>query len=161
MQAVTVTIVRSCNDQGMLYGSVSQRDISEALQAAGYDVGLRSVRLSQSIRRVGEYHVPIQFDKDLRTDITLKVDPDRTLEPEKEEMEIDEEGNLVEKKATGGRGDRGDRKGRKSEGEAPSTGAAAEASTQPKAEEPKAAAPKAQKASKKDKPAAPAPHAKA
>jgi large subunit ribosomal protein L9 len=159
MQAVTVTIVRSCNDQGMLYGSVSQRDISEALQAAGYDVGLRSVRLSQSIRRVGEYHVPIQFDKDLRTDITLKVDPDRTLEPEKEDMEIDEEGNLVEKKPP-----RGERKGRRNEpdsGPAASTSAPAEASTQPKAEEPKAAAPKAQKASKKDKPAAPAPHAKA
>jgi large subunit ribosomal protein L9 len=165
MQAVSVTIVRSCNDQGMLYGSVSQRDISEALQAAGYDVGIRSVRLSQSIRRVGEYHVPIQFDKDLRTDITLKVDPDRTLEPEKEDMEIDEEGNLVEKKSPRGeRGDRGDRKGRRNEpdsGPAASTSAPAEASTQPKAEEPKAAAPKAQKASKKDKPAAPAPHAKA
>lgn len=148
MHAVAISIVRSCNDQGILYGSVSQRDISEALQAAGYDVGLRSVRLSQTIRRVGEYHVPIQFEKDLRTDITLKVEADRTLEEEKEEIEIDSEGEMVEKRGAG------DRKGRKApaEGEAPAAEekpAAAEAA----AEEPKAL--KALRATKKDKPATP------
>jgi len=98
MNAVTVTIARSCNDQGILYGSVSQRDIADALQAAGYDVGVRSVRLSQSIRRVGEYHVSIQFDKDLRTDVTLKVDADRSLDEEREEIEIHEEGEMVERR---------------------------------------------------------------
>src|SRR5262245_52516611 len=87
MKDVAVTIQRSCNDQGVLYGSVSQRDISDALQAAGYDVGIRSVRLNQSIRRVGSYHVPIQFEKDLRTDITLNVEADRAFIEEREEME--------------------------------------------------------------------------
>jgi large subunit ribosomal protein L9 len=98
MKDVAIAIQRSCNDQGILYGSVSQRDISDALIAAGYPVDIRAVRLSQSIRRVGEYHVPIQFEKDLRTDITLKVEPDRAFIEEKEEMEIDDEGELVVKK---------------------------------------------------------------
>ena len=80
MKEVEVTIVRSCNDQGHLYGSVTQRDIADALQGAGYDVGVRSVRLTQSIRRVGNYHVPLQFDKDLRADVTIVVAPDRKLE---------------------------------------------------------------------------------
>jgi large subunit ribosomal protein L9 len=82
MENVVITIKRSCNDQGHLYGSVSQRDISEALVAAGYAVDVRAVRLSQSVRRVGEYHVPIQLDKDLRSEVTLKVEPDRSLEEE-------------------------------------------------------------------------------
>ena len=98
MQNVSIAIQRSCNDQGILYGSVSQRDISDALIAAGYPVDIRAVRLSQSIRRIGEYHVPIQFEKDLRTDVTLKVEPDRAFIEEKEEMEIDDEGELVVKK---------------------------------------------------------------
>src|SRR5262245_29251253 len=85
MENVTIAIKRSCNDQGHLYGSVSQRDISDALVAAGYSVDVRAVRLSQSIRRVGEYHVPIQLDKDLRADITLKVDPDRALDSDMQE----------------------------------------------------------------------------
>jgi large subunit ribosomal protein L9 len=132
MSAVTVAIQRSCNDQGILYGSVTQRDISDALQAAGYDVGVRSVRLSQSIRRVGSYHVPIQFEKDLRTEITLNVEPDRALMDEREEMEIDEEGELVVK--------RPERKPRARKGEEAAEPAAAAA---PEEEKPKKAARKA------------------
>jgi large subunit ribosomal protein L9 len=97
MSDVTITLVRSCNDQGVLYGSVTQRDISDALQEAGYDVGVRSVRLSQPIRRIGPYDVPIQFEKDLRTEVHVVVEPDQPLE-EREEMEFDEEGNLIERK---------------------------------------------------------------
>ncbi len=96
MQDVTVTLIRSCNDKGVLYGSVTQRDLSDGLQEAGYDVGVRSIRLQNAIRRIGEYPVAIQFDKDLRIDVLVIIEPDQPLE-EREEMEIDDEGNLVEK----------------------------------------------------------------
>ncbi|MCL4210335.1 MAG: 50S ribosomal protein L9 [Phycisphaeraceae bacterium] len=95
MAGLEVRITRSCNDQGMLYGSVSQRDISDALIEAGYDVPIRAVRLGQPIKRVGDYHVPIQFERDLRCDITLHVDPDHAIGEEREEMEFDNEGNLI------------------------------------------------------------------
>jgi len=94
MEDVQLTMTRSCNDQGVLYGSVTQRDICDALQANGFDVGPRSCRLAAAIRRIGEYTVPIQFDSDLRTEITLLVEPDQPLE-EREEMEFDDEGNLI------------------------------------------------------------------
>ncbi len=97
MANVQVTLIRSCNDQGVLYGSVTQRDIADALQEAGYDVGTRSIRLSQPIRRIGPNDVPIQFDKDLRVEIHVEIEPDQPLE-EREEMEFDNEGNLIEKK---------------------------------------------------------------
>ncbi|MAB83316.1 MAG: 50S ribosomal protein L9 [Phycisphaerae bacterium] len=96
MVDVTLTLTRSCNDQGVLYGSVTQRDICDALEANNLDVGARSVRLAAAIRRVGSYPVPIQFDKDLRTEITVVVEPDQPLE-EREEMEFDNEGNLITK----------------------------------------------------------------
>jgi large subunit ribosomal protein L9 len=88
MEDVKVELVRSCNDQGVLYGSVTQRDVADALQEAGYDVSMRSIRLSQPLRRIGSYDVPIQFDKDLRTDITVVLKPDQPIEG----MEDDEEG---------------------------------------------------------------------
>ena len=97
MEEVQISLIRSCNDQGVLYGSVTQRDIADALQEQGYDVGTRSIRLSQSIRRIGPYAVPIQFEKDLRTEVTVNVEPDHPLE-EREEMEFDDEGNLIEPK---------------------------------------------------------------
>jgi len=98
LEGITVTLIRSCNDRGILYGSVTQRDISDALIDAGYDADTRAIRLANAIRRVGEYPVPVQFGKDLRADISVVVEPDTPLE-EREEMEIDDEGNLVEKPA--------------------------------------------------------------
>ena len=94
MEDITLTLIRSCNDQGVLYGSVTQRDICDGLQANNFDVGTRFCRLAAAIRRIGEYTVPIQFDKDLRTEITVVVEPDQPLE-EREEMEFDNEGELI------------------------------------------------------------------
>ena len=94
MQDITLTLVRSCNDQGVLYGSVTQRDICDALQTNGYDVDTRSCRLAAAIRRIGEYTVPIQFEKEMRTEIGVIIEPDQPLE-EREEMEFDNEGNLI------------------------------------------------------------------
>ena len=97
MEEVELTLVRSCNDRGGLYGSVTQRDIADGLAQVGYEgVDIRSVRLPSSIRRIGAYEVPIQFDVDLRAEITVVVEPDQPLE-EREEMEFDDEGELIEK----------------------------------------------------------------
>lgn len=97
MEEVELTLVRSCNDQGGLYGSVTQRDIAEGLSEVGFEgIEIRAVRLPASIRRIGTYEIPIQFDADLRTDITVIVEPDQPLE-EREEMEFDDDGELIEK----------------------------------------------------------------
>ncbi|MDZ4829861.1 MAG: 50S ribosomal protein L9 [Phycisphaerae bacterium] len=75
-----ITLVRSCNDQGLLYGSITQRDIADALVAEGFAVDMRAVRLAQPFRRIGSYHCLIQFERDLKADLTIDVKPDRMLE---------------------------------------------------------------------------------
>ncbi|MHC4448197.1 MAG: 50S ribosomal protein L9 [Planctomycetota bacterium] len=90
LEGVSIRLERSCNDQGVLYGSVTQRDIVDALAEAGYGVDVGAVRLSHPIRHVDSYTVPIQFDDDLRTEITVVVDPDRPLE-QREETETEAE----------------------------------------------------------------------
>ncbi|MFO0894239.1 MAG: 50S ribosomal protein L9 [Phycisphaerales bacterium] len=80
MEGLTIKLIRSCNDQGALYGAVSQRDIADQLVAEGYGVDTRAVRLSNPIRRIGSYHCLIQFDRDLRADVTIDVLPDRAIE---------------------------------------------------------------------------------
>ena len=98
LEGISLKLTRSCNDQGALYGSVTQRDISDALQEGDLMVEERAIRLNQPIRRVGSYPVLVQFEKELRVEITIEILPDRTLEElEDEEMEFDEEGELVEK----------------------------------------------------------------
>lgn len=94
LEGITLTLTRSANDQGGLYGSVTQRDIADALVENGYAVDTRAVRLHSAIRRIGEYHVTIQFGTDMRIDVEITVNPDRPLE-DREEMDFDEEGNLI------------------------------------------------------------------
>ncbi len=98
MEEVELTLVRSCNDRGGLYGSVTQRDITEALEQVGFGgIEIRAVRLPSSIRRIGTYEIPIQFEADLRVEITLIVEPDQPLE-DRNDMEFDDEGELIEKR---------------------------------------------------------------
>jgi large subunit ribosomal protein L9 len=100
MEGIALTMTRSCNDQGVLYGSVSQRDIADGLQEIatplGETIDPRHIRLPQSIRHIGSYEVPIQFDLELKVDIQVIVEPDQPLE-ERDEMEFDDDGELIEK----------------------------------------------------------------
>lgn len=108
-----VTLQRSCNDQGQLYGSVSQQDIADALAEQGFAVKAREVRLSQTIKRVDSYHVPIKVDSDLEAEIKLWVVADRELDLDhrRHDVEFDAEGNVVQQGATeGGKPAKGDKK---------------------------------------------------
>lgn len=80
LEGYEVTLVRSCNDLGMLYGSVTQKDVADALAAQGFKVTARDVRLGQTIKRVDNYHVVVKLDRDLEADVTVHVKADRELE---------------------------------------------------------------------------------
>jgi len=82
MSGISITLVRACNDQGILYGAVTQRDISDQLISDGYGVDMRAVRLNNPIRRVSTESVTIQFGRDLIAEITVIVKPDRIIELE-------------------------------------------------------------------------------
>lgn len=102
LDGVELTLVRSCNDAGHLYGSVTQNDIAEALTNAGYPVTPRSVRLPNAIKRIDSFDIHIRLDQDLEADIKLEVVPDRELHlDDREDMEFDKDGELIEKGAAG------------------------------------------------------------
>tara|TARA_B100001750_G_C15251886_1_gene468269 strand:- start:39 stop:632 length:594 start_codon:yes stop_codon:yes gene_type:complete len=94
LDGVVLTLTRSANDQGALYGSVTQRDIADSLAENGLSVNTRAVRLHQAIKRIGEYPVTIQFGTEMKADIEVQILPDRPLE-DRDEMEFDDEGNLI------------------------------------------------------------------
>lgn len=148
-----LVITRACNDQGILYGGVTQQEISEALIAAGFGVRPRDVRLSGAIKRVDTYDIHIKFETELETDIKLTVKPDRVLaKDEKPDLDFDMEGNLVEKKPGRDREKWNDKREPKKEGE-PAADKKAEKSEAkpeaPKAEKKAAAEDEPKKAVKK------------
>ncbi|GJM18680.1 MAG: 50S ribosomal protein L9 [Phycisphaeraceae bacterium] len=98
LDALEMTITRACNDQGHLYGSVTQQDIAAALTELGFPVKAREVRLAYTIKRIDNFDVTVKFDSDLEAHIKLWVEADRTLdEDDRDEMEFDNEGELIVK----------------------------------------------------------------
>lgn len=98
LEGIEITMARACNDQGHLYGSVTQQDIAEGLSELGYAVKPREVRLAHTIKRLDAYDVTVKFDSDLEATIRLHVVADREMDADdREEMEFDNEGNLIEK----------------------------------------------------------------
>src|SRR6185369_5329711 len=80
LKGIEVTLVRSCNDLGHLYASITQQDIAAGLGEQGYGVKPRDVRIAQVIKRIDNYDVHVKLDSDLDAIIKLHVKPDRELE---------------------------------------------------------------------------------
>ena len=99
LDGLELTMKRPCNDQGILYGSVTQHDIALALKELGYSVKDREVRLGQTMKRVDAYEVVVKLASDLEGVLKIHIVADRDLEDDAEEMEFDNEGNLIEKRS--------------------------------------------------------------
>ncbi len=77
LKAHEITMMRSANEQGVLFGGVSQHDIAEALRAEGFPVDDRMVRIGEQIKRLDSYQVPIVLASDLKAEIKLWVVSDK------------------------------------------------------------------------------------
>jgi large subunit ribosomal protein L9 len=100
LEGYELTLTRSCNDQGLLYGSVTQADIAEALVAAGFAVRVRDVRLGQPIKRIDSYEVHVKPESDLEASVKLWVIADRKLDLGRG-GQVDEQGQVVAADAEG------------------------------------------------------------
>ncbi len=90
LEGCEITLQRAANEQGVLFGSVTQSDIAAALDDEGYHgIDAREVRIGEPFKRLDSYMVPIQLDEDLRTEIKVWVVSDRPL-TEEEQQVIDE-----------------------------------------------------------------------
>ncbi|MEQ9459539.1 MAG: 50S ribosomal protein L9 [Phycisphaeraceae bacterium] len=87
-----ISIERAANDQGVLFGGVSQHEIAQALRDAGHAVEDRHVRIGTQIKRIDTYHIPIWLNKDLKTEVTLQVLSDRPMDLDEEVEEAQEQG---------------------------------------------------------------------
>ena len=85
LEGYELTMERSANETGVLFGGVSQHEIAEALRAEGFDVEDRYVRVGEQIKRLDTYEVPIVINRDLKTEIKLWVVSDTPLEDEPQE----------------------------------------------------------------------------
>ena len=70
----TITLTAKAGPQGRLYGSVTPRDIAEALEGPlGLVLEHRQVELGEPIRQVGLFEVPLRLSQNVRASVQVEV----------------------------------------------------------------------------------------
>ena len=73
LTGVTVTIAQKAGENDQLFGSVTSKDVADALAAQNYNIDRRKVQLDEPIKQLGEYKVPVRLHKDVTAEITVIV----------------------------------------------------------------------------------------
>jgi large subunit ribosomal protein L9 len=73
VDGAAVVIIRQAGETGQLYGSVSARDIAEALTVAGYAVQRAHVAVQHPIKTLGLHSVPIHLHPEVEAKVTVNV----------------------------------------------------------------------------------------
>lgn len=73
LAGVTVTLTRKAGENDQLFGSVTATDISDALAAQQINVDKRKIQLTDPVKVLGEYQVPVRLYRDLLANVKLVV----------------------------------------------------------------------------------------
>lgn len=76
IEGVVCTITAKVSEEDRLYGSVSTREIVDALSKQDVEVDKKMVLLNEPIKNIGTYKVPIRVYKDVEPKITVEVVPE-------------------------------------------------------------------------------------
>lgn len=73
MSGLSVLMVRQAGESGLLYGSVSGKDVADAVKGAGYTIERRMVNLDQPIKTLGSYGVRVSLHPEVAVTVTITV----------------------------------------------------------------------------------------
>ncbi len=69
----SIVILRQAGETGMLYGSVTARDIAESLTAAGFTVAKSQIEIASPIKTLGLHAVPVVLHPEVSAKVTVNV----------------------------------------------------------------------------------------
>jgi large subunit ribosomal protein L9 len=100
IEGATVQLIRQASNTGQLYGSVSARDLAEALEAQGHKVAKNQIVLDRPIKAIGVQDVKLALHPEVS--VTIKVNVARS--PEEAELQaqgVDVMADMFEKDTAG------------------------------------------------------------
>ena len=83
IEGLAVVVIRQAGESGQLYGSVTARDIADAVTAAGFTVGRNQVVLDKAIKTLGLYQQRVVLHPEVSVTVTVNV----AQSPEEAEMQ--------------------------------------------------------------------------
>src|SRR4028119_1849947 len=100
LEGASVQLIRQASNTGQLYGSVSARDLAEALEAQGHKVAKNQIVLDRPIKSLGIQDVRVALHPEVS--VTIRVNVARS--PEEAELQaqgIDVMADMFEKDSAG------------------------------------------------------------
>jgi large subunit ribosomal protein L9 len=78
LETVTLSFQRKAGEKDHLFGSVTSSDIAEALAHKGFDIDRRKIQLSDPLKSLGEFDVPIRLHREVtsRVKVVIEKEPD-------------------------------------------------------------------------------------
>jgi large subunit ribosomal protein L9 len=73
MEGLKVAIIRQASEAGQLYGSVSARDISDAIVEKGFKTDRSQVRMDRAYKLLGLYPVKVSLHPEVVVDVTINI----------------------------------------------------------------------------------------
>ncbi|PID45950.1 MAG: 50S ribosomal protein L9 [Proteobacteria bacterium] len=81
MDGTEITLEANTGQEGKLFGSITNHEVAEALQALGFEVERRDVRMPEGpIRNIGEYEVGIHLHTDVNATVKVIVQSSNVVE---------------------------------------------------------------------------------
>ena len=77
MDNITLTFRHKVGENDHLFGSVTAKDIAEALEAKGYHLERRKIQLEEPIRTLGEHDVTLRLHREVSTQIKVLVEAEQ------------------------------------------------------------------------------------
>ena len=73
---VRLVFRRKTGEKGKLYGAVTAIDIAEALTAEGFNIDRKRLRLSEPLKNVGDFEVPVRLHSEITATFRVSVLPE-------------------------------------------------------------------------------------
>lgn len=73
LEGLTVVLVRQAGESGQLYGSVSARDIAEAVTSSGFTIERSQVVLDRPIKNLGMHQLRVVLHPEVSVTVTANV----------------------------------------------------------------------------------------
>ena len=73
LEGKAFVLLRQAGDRGQLYGSVSPRDIADAITAGGYTVARTQVPLDKAIKTIGLHPMAVVLHPEVRVLVSINV----------------------------------------------------------------------------------------
>jgi large subunit ribosomal protein L9 len=73
LTGVSVTIAQKAGENDQLFGSVTSKDVADALAAKNFTIDRRKVQLDEPIKQLGEFRVPVRLHREVTAEVTVHV----------------------------------------------------------------------------------------